>query len=175
MSESGSRRIRGGTTPGRGFTLIELLVVIAIIAVLIALLLPAVQAAREAARRSQCVNNLKQMGIALHNYHDALGSFPPGHLGTGWNDWGPLVMLLPYVEQGTLYNTINFANTGNSANPIVGPNVTSFITTINAYQCPSDTDRLTGTILFNGSQTLFGHSNYCGNSGNAPCSFYDNN
>src|SRR5262245_11499470 len=101
MSESGSSRTRGENTPGRGFTLIELLVVIAIIAVLIALLLPAVQAAREAARRSQCVNNLKQMGIALHNYHDALGTFPPGHLGTGWNDWGPLVMLLPYVEQGT--------------------------------------------------------------------------
>jgi len=161
--------------PRRGFTLIELLVVIAIIAVLIALLLPAVQAAREAARRAQCVNNLKQMGIGLHNYHDVVGTFPTGHLGTGWNDWGALVMLLPYVEQGPLYNSMNFANTGSAASPGVGPNVTAFITTINSYQCPSDQDRLTGTISFNGSNQLFGHQNYSGNSGNAPESFYDNN
>jgi prepilin-type N-terminal cleavage/methylation domain-containing protein/prepilin-type processing-associated H-X9-DG protein len=159
----------------RGFTLIELLVVIAIIAVLIALLLPAVQAAREAARRSQCVNNLKQLGIALHNYHDVIGTFPSGHFGTGWNDWNALVMLLPYIEQGPVYNTVNFANTGNAANPTIGPNVTVFTITINAYQCPSDTDRLTGTISLNGTNTLFGHQNYSGNAGNAPESFYDNN
>ena len=70
-------------TQRRGFTLIELLVVIAIIAVLIALLLPAVQAAREAARRAQCVNNLKQIGLALHNYHDTVGTFPPGGMSSG--------------------------------------------------------------------------------------------
>ena len=71
----------------RAFTLIELLVVIAIIAVLIALLLPAVQAAREAARRAQCVNNLKQVGVAMHNYYSAYGSLPPGESGYGWGTW----------------------------------------------------------------------------------------
>ena len=110
----------------RGFTLIELLVVIAIIAVLIALLLPAVQAAREAARRMQCVNNLKQLGIAMHNYHDSLGSFPIGLMGfrspaysaAGFYPGGTPVgnarrtwawLILPYLEQGTLANAINFS------------------------------------------------------------------
>jgi prepilin-type N-terminal cleavage/methylation domain-containing protein/prepilin-type processing-associated H-X9-DG protein len=158
----------------RGFTLIELLVVIAIIAVLIALLLPAVQAAREAARRASCVNNLKQMGIGLHNYHDVVGTFPTGHLGTGWNDWGALVMLLPYIEQGALYNTINFSNTGSAANPGNALNVTAQTASINVYQCPSDTDRLTGTGSVAGVAKLWGHTNYCGNAGNAPHSFYDN-
>src|SRR5262245_7342752 len=96
----------------RGFTLIELLVVIAIIAVLIALLLPAVQAAREAARRAQCTNNLKQIALALHNYHDTTLSFPPGgindrgFLGTWWS-WASFI--LPRLEQGPLYNSINFS------------------------------------------------------------------
>jgi prepilin-type N-terminal cleavage/methylation domain-containing protein/prepilin-type processing-associated H-X9-DG protein len=159
----------------RGFTLIELLVVIAIIAVLIALLLPAVQAAREAARRASCVNNLKQMGIGLHNYHDVVGTFPTGHLGTGWNDWNALAMLLPYVEQAPLYNAINFANTGNSANPGYAPNFTTMGVTTNVYQCPSDTDRLTGTETLNGVTLTYGHQNYSGNAGNAPEAFYDNN
>src|SRR3954451_7113913 len=105
----------------RGFTLIELLVVIAIIAVLIALLLPAVQAAREAARRAQCVNNLKQLGLALHNYNSATGAFPPGTVSTmadptqgvpdglsTWTSWSPQAMLLPYLEQTALYNATNF-------------------------------------------------------------------
>src|SRR3954468_253200 len=103
------------------FTLIELLVVIAIIAVLIGLLLPAVQAAREAARRSECVNNLKQIGIAIHNYQGAIGPSPPGYSsrwkldggdeGTAEDDighgWGWASMILPYVEQPAVYNAIN--------------------------------------------------------------------
>src|SRR5437899_5473117 len=111
----------------RGFTLIELLVVIAIIAVLIALLLPAVQAAREAARRAQCVNNLKQLGLAMHNYESAVLSIPNGHYGVGWNDWSCLVMLLPYIEQGPLFNTINFnSRNGDAAAPGTARNTTSF-------------------------------------------------
>ena len=111
--------MRSSLTPRlvRGFTLIELLVVIAIIAVLIGLLLPAVQAAREAARRAQCSNNLKQIGLAMHNYHSTHDTFPPGYvtaistdagnpeIGPGWA-WG--TMLLNNLEQVPLYNTINF-------------------------------------------------------------------
>jgi len=89
----------------RGFTLIELLVVIAIIAVLIALLLPAVQSAREAARRAQCVNNLKQVGIAMHNYHDVIGSLPPGHRSSIAGTWQ--MFILPFIEGNPSYNAYN--------------------------------------------------------------------
>jgi prepilin-type N-terminal cleavage/methylation domain-containing protein len=103
-----------------GFTLIELLVVIAIIAVLVAMLLPAVQQAREAARRSQCKNNLKQLGLALHTYHDTFNVFPPSAI-WGWyapsagastvvqRNYSWIVMLLPYLDQGPMYNSINFS------------------------------------------------------------------
>ena len=94
----------------RGFTLIELLVVIAIIAVLIALLLPAVQQARESARRTQCKNNLKQLGLALHNYHDTHNFFPPGNVATQANGWGPSwwIFILPYIDQAPVYSSLTF-------------------------------------------------------------------
>ena len=97
----------------QGFTLIELLVVIAIIAVLIALLLPAVQAAREAARRAQCVNNLKQIALAMHNYESSNGCFPPGEKGCCWGTWQ--VFILPFVEQSGLFNSWN--SYGSNLNP----------------------------------------------------------
>jgi len=125
----------------RGFTLIELLVVIAIIAVLIALLLPAVQAAREAARRSQCVNNLKQIGLGLHNYHQTNDKFPPGGVCTQstpgctgqWNAHSSLGNMLPYMEQQAIYNSINFMITPDNA-----INSTARRSQINSFLCPSD-------------------------------------
>ncbi len=144
-----------------GFTLIELLVVIAIIAVLIALLLPAVQAAREAARRSQCVNNLKQIGLALHNYEGAIGSLPPGEGAApvnNWDGWSAQTMLLPFVEQANLYNAINF-NIALGAARGWPDNTTAQRTSINSFLCPSDIDRLTSAE---------GHNNYFGNAGSLP-------
>jgi len=121
----------------RAFTLIELLVVIAIIAVLIALLLPAVQAAREAARRAQCVNNLKQLGLALHNYHDTNGSFPIGvslNVATGVsNNISAQTRLLPFMEQAVIANSINFNLTSSAPE-----NATALVTAVNSFLCPSD-------------------------------------
>jgi prepilin-type N-terminal cleavage/methylation domain-containing protein/prepilin-type processing-associated H-X9-DG protein len=121
----------------RAFTLIELLVVIAIIAVLIALLLPAVQAAREAARRAQCVNNLKQFGLALHNYHDVNGAFPIGaslNVMTGSkSNLSQQTRLLPFMEQNAIANSINF-----SLNSTTLDNSTALVTSVNIFLCPSD-------------------------------------
>jgi len=131
-----------------GFTLIELLVAIAIIAVLIALLLPAVQAAREAARRVQCVNNLKQIGIALHNYHETQNVFPPGALLTWDPDAAATIIngsfsvharLLPFLEQQPLYNAANFSV--DIINSVTGAsmNATVSLTRLTGFLCPSDT------------------------------------
>lgn len=129
------------TTSRKAFTLIELLVVIAIIAVLIALLLPAVQQAREAARRSQCKNNLKQIGLALHNYHDAFQTLPPGWIGitsgqpdvNGINGWSWASKLLPQMDQAALYGTINFNSQVGSAT-----NSVPRTTVLSVFRCPSD-------------------------------------
>ena len=135
----------------KGFTLIELLVVIAIIAILIALLLPAVQQAREAARRTQCKNNLKQLGLALHNYHDVHLCFPFGHEGTT-KSFSAFSMLLPYLEQANIYNRIDFNVPVSHAN-----NAVPLVIELSALRCPSD--------LANALPAIGGATNYFANKG----------
>ena len=149
----------------RAFTLIELLVVIAIIAVLIALLLPAVQQAREAARRTQCKNNLKQLGLAMHNYHDTTSRFPMGGWVNGNFDMGSyMVRILPYIDQAPLYNQINFNVTIDTQ---VLPNGQQLaLQIIPAYMCPSDADGPIFTQSQNYGASPRAKSNYAGNIGN---------
>jgi prepilin-type N-terminal cleavage/methylation domain-containing protein/prepilin-type processing-associated H-X9-DG protein len=179
------------TRRDRGFTLIELLVVIAIIAVLIGLLLPAVQAAREAARRTQCTNNLREIGLAMHNYVGFYAVLPPVCVDPSWDginkpipqphqNWSQHARLLPFMEQAVLYNQINWnfgarwsgdtvysdltAPTGGSSDSI--PQMTVLITTISSFLCPSDINPgSSSTFLVGGVNKLVGASNYPCNIG----------
>jgi prepilin-type N-terminal cleavage/methylation domain-containing protein/prepilin-type processing-associated H-X9-DG protein len=163
----------------RAFTLIELLVVIAIIAVLIALLLPAVQAAREAARRAQCVNNLKQMGLAFANYESATTVFPIGCAQSAVTDvdcnspyhynreWGALAMILPQMEQGAIYNALNFQFradskfTGSTGYDAAAVQATAAMAKIAAYICPSDFPFTFSNNLSNiGNQNYYSQTSY---------------
>ncbi len=139
----------------RGFTLVELLVVIAIIGILVGLLLPAVQAAREAARRMQCSNNLKQTGLAMHNYHDTHKKFPPGGINeiNNGNRLAWTVFLLPFIEQTNLYNQFNFNlpnYTGVNQNPTITP--------VQSYLCPSNRNKFNqnGTVPGTGEHPAAG-------------------
>jgi prepilin-type N-terminal cleavage/methylation domain-containing protein/prepilin-type processing-associated H-X9-DG protein len=152
----------------RGFTLIELLVVIAIIAVLIALLLPAVQSAREAARRAQCVNNLKQLGLAVHNYASANNVFPNQTLqNTTYWAWEPswAAFLLPNLEQGPLYNAINFSVPMLDLGPFTGvsfpQNTTAGLTFLPTFICPSES--IVHPASFTGVE--YAQTSYAGNYG----------
>lgn len=154
----------------RGFTLIELLVVIAIIAVLIALLLPAVQQAREAARRTQCKNNLKQLGLALMNYESTMQTFPPnlvpgGNFNYSAGNWGVLAFISPYIDQASVYNSMNLnAPTYQSTPPynIDPQNVVAASLVIPSFLCPSDKSKSLGGDY--GVASL-GPANYCANQG----------
>jgi len=180
--------------PRRGFTLVELLVVIAIIGILIALLLPAVQAAREAARRSQCTNNLKQLMLGVHNFHDTYKRFPIGTYDDDWQNWGWGTYLLPFVEQGTLWqalvaDTANFippTNMGGSSWDVPNPPGAN-ITNCDQLGARHNTNTAAGAAGNNGvgiaavsiatyvcpsdilpknSANGYAKSNYCGNLGN---------
>src|SRR5947208_2726357 len=173
--------------PTRGFTLIELLVVIAIIGVLIALLLPAVQQAREAARRVQCTNNMKQIGIAIHNYESTRGCVVSGYISSGvplsifgvpgnnpdpqtgdnGPGWGWLALLLPHVEQGPLYSAINV-----NLPTWVLDNSTAVTTQLSVFGCPSANDPTPTVRMVDGNGNLlpvanqeFARSDYVYNVG----------
>jgi len=157
----------------RGFTLIELLVVIGIIGVLLALLLPAVQSARESSRRVLCINNLKQIGLAMHQYHDTHAVLPPGKKGCCWGTW--LVYTLPHLEQSALFNAWNSCGINSPGVPegydldlryfgVANRTVTS--TRLAAYLCPSDQPNAPITAAMNGITYACTSQNYAANFGN---------
>ena len=176
----------------RGFTLVELLVVIAIIGILVALLLPAVQAAREAARRTECTNKLKQIGLAMHNFHDAQGHLPPGYTSTPTSDgsvpagesidsetwdatpgWGWGTHILPYMEESTLYDQIDLdeAITHPDHEIVIAQKITS-------YLCPSATggdeafevtNESGDALSANGASVFLGRSHYVASHGQESC------
>ena len=144
----------------RGFTLIELLVVIAIIGALIALLLPAVQAAREAGRRVHCINNLKQLGIAMHHFHDAHGTFARGAWNSPQQTW--TFYILPYLEEGPLFHAVNV-----NAPYYDARNTTVTQATIGVFHCPSDPGQdVTVTGIPNSSAPFRKKGNFVVNWGN---------
>ena len=160
-------------SPARGFTLVELLVVIAIIGVLVALLLPAVQAAREAANRSSCQNNLKQIGLAFHNYHDTYKALPAGYIytsGSGQCEWGWSVAILPFMEEQALYD--NLGHQVRRLNTVYRSGATAadkalLQTVIETYRCPSDARQELANNEQFGSSNHFriAKSNYVGSAG----------
>lgn len=154
-----------------GFTLVELLVVIAIIGILTALLLPAIQAAREASRRSSCMNNLKQIGVAISNYDSEKKVFPPGAI---WERWRPekkrrthgsmLVAILPYIEQQEIYDAFDFSKLSIDKQKFPGTSTEIGSTQITTYICPSDDDD-----AMYGQRAIHNYS-----ASNGPTEVYDN-
>src|SRR5262245_37310194 len=154
MPPSSSRRMNRPA-----FTLIELLVVIAIIAILIGLLLPAVQKVREAAARLKCQNNLKQMGLACHNYHDVNGMLPPATAASG-NKWGWGTFILPYIEQSNLYSLLGSPGPKTTTDMPVPTATNGLQAKIPTYLCPSDPNENDPNMFYPVSSVGYGKSNY---------------